>query len=422
MQLVKLPVQVLSIVQWFTLFTNLARSRDILQFIPPDYEKSLRAGYLEGPTRVVLGLSVISFGHVNEKAMTVTNEIYLRCTWVDNRLTALHANLSHHNRRGRNEGSTPEDESSEKVLQNAVFLAGDYYNQIWKPDLYFPDAVELKRPIIEQDDSLQLQVDASGKFLYSMRLIVQTRCRLRMTFFPLDQQECPICISHYKYPIEEQSLSWFSNPIDMAEDLSTPHFYVDSHVINKTTRYSALGHTYINLCAHIKFKRKLTEYFIVMYAPSFILTGLSFLNFWLDKKAVPARASLSITSILAQITLMTGVSLSFPSGSDLKIIDVYLMVNFVFTVFTIFEFTIVSYAGSEKHIQKQKSQLKTVNMDNERRATSRTLSHITSRLPKSLKPKSQDIDVVSRYVFSISFIAWNIGYFFIVILLSHLMQ
>ena len=87
MQLVKLPVQVLSIVQWFTLFTNLARSRDILQFIPPDYEKSLRAGYLEGPTRVVLGLSVISFGHVNEKAMTVTNEIYLRCTWVDNRLT-----------------------------------------------------------------------------------------------------------------------------------------------------------------------------------------------------------------------------------------------------------------------------------------------------------------------------------------------
>ena len=119
---------------------------------------------------------------------------------------------------------------------------------------------------------------------------------------------------------------------------------------------------------------------------------------------------------------MTGVSLSFPSGSDLKIIDVYLMVNFVFTVFTIFEFTIVSYAGSEKHIQKQKSQLKTVNMDNERRATSRTLSHITSRLPKSLKPKSQDIDVVSRYVFSISFIAWNIGYFFIVILLSHLMQ
>ena len=111
----------------------------------------------------------------------------------------LHANLTNTSRRAKRDKS----HQFKRVLQDSVFLAGDYYNQIWKPDLYFPDAVELKRPIIEADDSLQLQVDKDGNFLYSMRLIVQTRCSLRMTYFPLDQQECPICISHV-------SLIWMS--------------------------------------------------------------------------------------------------------------------------------------------------------------------------------------------------------------------
>ncbi len=100
----------------------------------------------------------------------------------------------------------------------------------------------------------------------------------------------------YKYPIEEQLLRWYQGPnaIEMSRSLSTPHF----KVYYSETISSALGHEYIQLCANLKFGRKLTQYFFIMYFPSFILTGLSFLNFWIDKKAVPARATLSITSIL----------------------------------------------------------------------------------------------------------------------------
>ncbi len=107
-----------------------------------------------------------------------------------------------------------------------------------------------------------------------------------------------VIVWQYKYPVEEQTLKWFRMPVEMSESLSTPHFNVQGEPVNTTEVYSSLGHNYTKLCANIKFNRKLTQYMFVMYFPSFALTGLSFLNFWLDKKAVPARASLSITSIL----------------------------------------------------------------------------------------------------------------------------
>ncbi len=79
---------------------------------------------------------------------------------------------------------------------SSLFLNGDYYERIWKPDIYFPAAIDLKRPIIENDDSLELQLDSNGSIMYSMRLIVQTRCNLKLALFPFNQQTCPICISH----------------------------------------------------------------------------------------------------------------------------------------------------------------------------------------------------------------------------------
>ena len=63
---------------------------------------------------------------------------------------------------------------------------------------------------------------------------------------------------------------------------------------------------YPNICVELKFWRKVSQFVVIMFLPSILLTVLSFLNFWIDKGAVPARASLSITTILAQITLMTG--------------------------------------------------------------------------------------------------------------------
>ena len=65
---------------------------------------------------------------------------------------------------------------------------------------------------------------------------------------------------------------------------------------------------YTKLCVHVQFKRKFHIYIVTMFLPSISLVGLSWVSFWIDKKAVPARAGLTITTILAQITLITGTA------------------------------------------------------------------------------------------------------------------
>ena len=65
---------------------------------------------------------------------------------------------------------------------------------------------------------------------------------------------------------------------------------------------------YATLCLTITLQRKLSIYLITIYLPSISLVALSWVGFWIDKRAVPARASLTITTILAQITLITGAA------------------------------------------------------------------------------------------------------------------
>ena len=118
---------------------------------------------------------------------------------------------------------------------------------------------------------------------------------------------------------------------------------------------------------------------------------------------------------------MTGISVSFPSGSDYKIINLYLMVNFLLTVFTIVEFTIVSYYGTEKQKLKRESK-----GQNHSSVTSYDTPEtekdgcLVSLLKKWFRFGSGDIDVTCRFLVIPMFLIWNVIYFAIAFTLSFL--
>ena len=68
----------------------------------------------------------------------------------------------------------------------------------------------------------------------------------------------------------------------------------------------------------------------------------SWINFWIDPQSTPERAGLTITLALAQIVLITGVEQSFPSVSDFKMIDIYLIVNFLFNMACLIQTVVAS--------------------------------------------------------------------------------
>lgn len=70
---------------------------------------------------------------------------------------------------------------------------------------------------------------------------------------------------------------------------------------------------------------------------------LSWVSFWIDRRAVPARVSLGITTVLTMSTILSGVSTSMPQVSYIKAVDVYLWVSSLFVFLSVIEYAAVNY-------------------------------------------------------------------------------
>lgn len=65
-------------------------------------------------------------------------------------------------------------------------------------------------------------------------------------------------------------------------------------------------------------------YLIQIYIPSSLIVVISWVSFWLNRGATPARVGLGVTTVLTMTTLMASTNASLPKISYMKAIDVYL--------------------------------------------------------------------------------------------------
>ena len=73
---------------------------------------------------------------------------------------------------------------------------------------------------------------------------------------------------------------------------------------------------YSCLKVELIFKREFSYYLITIYVPCCMLVIVSWVSFWLDQNAIPARVSLGVTTLL---TMSTQVNrLSYKSDHSLK--------------------------------------------------------------------------------------------------------
>ena len=69
---------------------------------------------------------------------------------------------------------------------------------------------------------------------------------------------------------------------------------------------------YSCLKVDLLFRREFSYYLITIYIPCCMLVIVSWVSFWLDANAVPARVSLGVTTLLTRATQTTGINNSLP--------------------------------------------------------------------------------------------------------------
>ena len=86
---------------------------------------------------------------------------------------------------------------------------------------------------------------------------------------------------------------------------------------------------YSCLTVDLTFKREFSYYLLTIYVPCCMLVIVSWVSFWLDPNAVPARVSLGVTTLLTMSTQTASINNSLPPVAYTKAIDVWTGVRLI---------------------------------------------------------------------------------------------
>ncbi|XP_007421854.1 gamma-aminobutyric acid receptor subunit rho-2 [Python bivittatus] len=300
-----------------------------------DHDFTMRPAFGGPAIPVGVDVQVESLDSISEVNMDFTMTLYLRHYWKDERLSfPSHANKS-------------------------MTFDGRLVKKIWVPDIFF---VHSKRSFIHDTttDNIMLRVFPDGHVLYSMRITVTAMCNMDFSRFPLDSQTCSLELESYAYTDEDLMLYWKngSESLKTDEKISLSQFLIQKfHTTSRLAFYSSTGR-YNRLYINFILRRHIFFFLLQTYFPATLMVMLSWVSFWIDRRAVPARVSLGITTVLTMSTIITGVNASMPGVSYIKAVDIYLWVSFVFVFLSVIEYAAVNYLTTVQERKQRKQQEK----------------------------------------------------------------
>nr|CAD7424623.1 unnamed protein product [Timema monikensis] len=146
------------------------------------------------------------------------------------------------------------------------------------------------------------------------------------------------------------------DPVQVVKNLHLPRFTLEKFLTDYCNSKTNTGE-YSCLKVDLLFKREFSYYLIQIYIPCCMLVIVSWVSFWLDQGAVPARVSLGVTTLLTMATQTSGINASLPPVSYTKAIDVWTGVCLTFVFGALLEFALVNYASrSDMHRENMKKQ------------------------------------------------------------------
>ncbi|KAI6219968.1 PHCl [Aphelenchoides besseyi] len=311
---------------------------------PAKYDKRLRPRYGEGPVNVGITIHVSSISAVSEVDMDFTLDFYLRQTWQDPRLAFGKLDLGF-----------------AKIKELTVGV--DYLDKLWKPDTFFPNEKKSFFHTATTHNSF-LRIDPEGQILTSQRLTVTATCPMNLKLFPMDTQECKLEIESYGYTTDDIDYYW-GRRVDTTDTpekavafdkFSLPQFRRSGYRVNITTATTSSG-AYDRLYVQVVISRNLGFYLMNIILPAMLIVMISWVSFWLNREASPARVTLGVTTVLTMTTLITTTNNSMPKVSYIKGLDVFLNFCFVMVFASLVEYAIVSYLNKRRARRLQAKKL-----------------------------------------------------------------
>uniref|UniRef100_A0A3B4TMM8 Glycine receptor, alpha 3 n=1 Tax=Seriola dumerili TaxID=41447 RepID=A0A3B4TMM8_SERDU len=282
------------------------------------YDARIRPNYKGPPVNVSCNIFINSFGSIAETTMDYRVNIFLRQQWNDPRLAYA---------------EYPDD---------SLDLDPSMLDSIWKPDLFFANEKGAHFHEVTTDNKL-LRIFKNGNVLYSIRLTLTLSCPMDLKNFPMDVQTCIMQLESFGYTMNDLIFEWQENgPVQVAEGLTLPQFILkDESDLRYCTKHYNTG-LCVCVCVCVW-----GYYLIQMYIPSLLIVILSWVSFWINMDAAPARVALGITTVLTMTTQSSGSRTSLPKVSYVKAIDIWMAVCLLFVFSALLEYAAVNFVSRQ---------------------------------------------------------------------------
>ncbi|CAI2349503.1 unnamed protein product [Caenorhabditis sp. 36 PRJEB53466] len=288
------------------------------------------------PLQVEVDISVRSMGPISEQNMEFSLDCYFRQKWLDRRLAFTPINPS-----------KPEIPLASKMLKD-----------IWVPDTYVRNGRKSYLHTLTVPNIL-FRVRSDGQVHVSQRLTIRSRCQMFLKKFPMDTQACPIEIGSLGYFASDVIYRWKDVELDSKMGNMLSQYQVLS--LSKSERnLSDFRFTHKNISVlnvYFKLQRQQGYYILQIYTPCTLVVVMSWVSFWINKEASPARVSLGIMTVLSMSTIGFGLRTDLPKVSHSTALDIYILSCFVFLFAAMVEYAVINYAQIV-YIRKQVHDLK----------------------------------------------------------------
>ncbi|KAK6751445.1 hypothetical protein RB195_003065 [Necator americanus] len=304
------------------IFTQLMNSSYDKRIRPPNYD----AFGKNQPVVVDINFYMRSMSNIDFVKMEYSLQITFRQYWQDSRL----------------------DYSSMFAGKDVPkFLIITEKDAIWTPDTFFLNEKKAHRHDIDKLN-LMIRVHANGTVMYSERISLTLSCPMHIQNYPMDEQICNLDLASYAFTTDDILYRWHPpDPIQFHPMLNTslPCFTLDEAYTDTCSSITTTGeYSCLRMVFHLK--RLFSYYMAQIYIPSSLLVIVSWVSFWLDRTAVPARVTLGVTTLLTMTTQAASINSSLPAVSYIKAVDVWIGVCLAFIFAAVLEFAWVSYRGS----------------------------------------------------------------------------
>ncbi|XP_055377221.1 glutamate-gated chloride channel isoform X2 [Condylostylus longicornis] len=278
---------------------------------------------VNGTLTVNLNVLLLSLASPDESSLKYEVEFLLNQQWTDPR-------LQYGNR-------------SQYDFLNALH----HHNDIWLPDTYFIMHGDFKDPLIPMH--FALRIFRNGTITYAMRRHLILSCQGSLHIFPFDDPKCSFSMESISYELSHIKYIWKNDDTTLknSPSLTALNAYLISNATILCPIKSWRGN-YSCLRVDLTFTRDRAFYFTTVFIPGIILVTSSFITFWLEWNAVPARVMIGVTTMLNFFTTSNGFRSTLPVVSNLTAMNVWDGVCMCFIYASLLEFVCVNYVGRKR--------------------------------------------------------------------------